>query len=71
MLVKHFISFHLFFLIYSVKLDAIFDLVPLYAKLADLKTGIVDYKTFSSYMQIKSNEALESFFKKFDKVRFK
>lgn len=53
---------------FSISLDAVYDTVPLYAKLADLGNGIVNTHTFSNYMQIKPSESLTTFFNLFDKV---
>ena len=49
-------------------MDTLFDIIPLYAKLTDLKSGVTNMQTFSSYMQIKPIESLNEAFNLFDKV---
>ena len=49
-------------------MDAIFEIVPLYEKLADLKTGLATIQSFQNYLQIKPTETLDEMFYLFDKV---
>ena len=53
---------------FSINMDTLFDVIPLYAKLTDLKTGLTNMQAFSRYMQIKPNESLNDIFYLFDQV---
>lgn len=52
-------------------MDSIFEVVPLYAKIADLKTGLANIQSLNNYMQIKPTDTLNQIVCLFDKVSSK